>query len=432
MTASHEDQRLNLLTRLEWLQMHGFVIDPFTAEAFQAETDSVLLSAFVDPPNYEDIRGKPDQPGYRFIFASSGGGKSSLRRRIKQDFDDSLAQNLPGSPRVLTVEYIGHDYPLDEVDAHSHVARIVRLVAKALEKWSVDAKIEVASKGSACSSLRNTIAACRSAGLDGVCILIDNIDVQYDQGLQTAFSRIQQLAARYDVLSIENAVFKFMLPMKLLSLARQRLPFNRFPFYMIRWDGGKLRTVLRQRLVTCSEEPSQDLQSDPLSQLCDKTLSDTIGDSLTNFGSYTGHPRAMLQLGYYLLEEYFSQSENNYRRSGAELINRTALLGAHDRIIETTPVSIGVQVTSELEQKIKHRIAGSRIEDALELFKEINEVTALLLQSRMRHAEEDYSMGIITRHQCDVERNKVIETLLMRLAQNQNLDVGTCPPHMPV
>ncbi|MCZ7542711.1 MAG: hypothetical protein M5R40_03855 [Anaerolineae bacterium] len=222
-----------LLNRSAWLEAHGFAIDPFSAEAFQAETDPLFehpgLPAFVDPPNYEEIRGRPDHPGFRYIFAPNGVGKSSLRRRMRVDFDASLAHNLSNAPRVLAVEYLDHSYASDRASAHDHVARIVALLANRLAIWYPRLDFRLPTTGSAHDLLSRAVQVCRSGRLDGVCILVDNIR---DQGgdLESAFNRVAALASQPELLNIPGVLFKFMFPNAIFETAARVLPLERLSF----------------------------------------------------------------------------------------------------------------------------------------------------------------------------------------------------------
>jgi hypothetical protein len=58
-----------------------------------------------------------------------------------------------------------------------------------------------------------------------------------------------------------------------------------------------------------------------LAELCEKELGSTIANDLISFGLAAKNPRAIWQLGYYLLEEHFHKEEH-CRRLQTELINR--------------------------------------------------------------------------------------------------------------
>lgn len=339
-----------LLNRLHWLRFHGFVQDPFPVEAFRAETDPLFerpgLPAFVDPPNYREIKGEPGRPGYRFIFASSGAGKTSLRRRLKRQFDNSLALNLSGEPTVLAVEYVDHEYAPEDADAQFHIRRILDLIKKEYKRWSLDWP-DVSTDASLYSVLRNVAVASRDHGLDGICVLVDNLDIAGDRRQQTASRRIEALAVREDLLTVAGWMFKLMLPAEEFPWALKSLPLGEFPPCIMIWDRQSLREMLYRRLVACMDESLRDVRFSedrmpgiegeedvvPLTQLCDKQLGQTIGVELVNYGWDKKQPRAMWKLGYYLLDEHFSQSPYDYRRFSADLIQHAALLGAWDRII---------------------------------------------------------------------------------------------------
>ncbi len=413
-----------LLNRREWLRAHGFVIDPFSGDAFQAETDPLfklpkVLSAFVDPPNYEEIRGQPDNLGCRFIFAPPGGGKSSLRRRIKYDFDTQLDS---GSLKVLAVEYIEHDYPMEQIDARSHVVRIVNLIADALRKWFPSYDFQTPDEDTARVLLESMLRTCHDAGLDGVCVLVDNIDSQHTEGLEAAFQRIAALASR-GLLNLEGMLFKFMLPAGLPEPARSYLPLDQYPYHVIRWDEGALKELLRQRLPACMEEEMRDPTITPLATLVSELLSDTIEAQLIEAGPMRNQPRAMLRLGHFLLEEHFNRGVNG-RRASQELIEREALLKALDRLREHALLSARypglvqrMPPDEKLIGKIRDKIQQDEIEQALKLFEEVDPDAAIAMQARLRRTLRDRAYGIITHEQRNTELNDVIDQLLQLLKE---------------
>lgn len=416
---NHLSEAYRLLSRHDWLRSHGLADDPFPVESFQAETDPLFdqigMPAFVDPLNYERIRGWPGQLGYRFIFAASGGGKSSLRRRMKRDFDESLTRTISGTPKVLAVEYIDHDYPLDEVEAESHIVRIVRLIQQAAKEQSLPIDLDISEDVSPRVSLAEIAKKCKTAGLDGVYILIDNIDAQYGQGLKTAFHRIQKLATHLDLLRMKNVAFKFMLPLELLVLARQSLPLNHFPAFIIKWDESTLESVLNQRMATCSE--SRIGESVLLSDLCSEQPGDSLTKDLLAFGVQTNSPRAMWQLGYYVLEEHFNQSRE-CRQLSTRLIESSVILRAYDRVLSEVSI-IRVTQDNALVQDIKEKTGLDNLEEALQLFKQINENLAIVLQAKLRRTQAEKRRGNIKREEADVEMNNVINTLLEELNKAQ-------------
>jgi len=121
-----------------WLASHGFVPNPFPSNATRAETDKVLQNdetAFVRVPNYGSIRGTLDDPGAHFIFAESGGGKTTVREEIKRYYDGLLG--MKNNPQVLSVIYKNfEDLPTGDLNEddyqqilyRAHVERIIAAI----------------------------------------------------------------------------------------------------------------------------------------------------------------------------------------------------------------------------------------------------------------------------------------------------------------
>lgn len=422
-----EGQYHRNLSRFEWLQAHGFVSDPFPGNSFRAERDPLFdqagMPAFVDPPNPDEILGSPNNPGCCFIFAVSGGGKSSLRRRIKSIFDDSLGMNLLGNPRVLAVEYIDHDYALEEADARFHIIRIAQLIRDKLRSLQYDVPIDIPGALSPRLILVEIVNICRRANLDGICVLVDNIDSRHDQDLELAFNRIVSLAANVDLLDVKGILFKFMLPMELLKLARRKLPLDEYVYHLIKWDKDNLAEVLHQRLVACIDPSLRDTTIAPLAELCDIKVSDRIEDSFVQLGVELNQPRAMWRLGFHLLQEHFNQSQS-HRRLSTELIDQAALLSAYERVTEVMgeeddKLPTLTRIDEKLIRQIEEHISQDQLREAINLFQLINENVAIMLQSRLTRLEQDISFGTITREEAYVQEDRIKESLLQQLQNVQ-------------
>ncbi len=327
MTKQYRTQSGNLLPRHEWLQQRGFSHDPFSAAAFLAETDPLLEECFVYPPNYANIRGHSQNPGYKFIFAVSGGGKSSLRKRIKLEFDENLKNRfIPDEPRVLAIEYIDHDYPSDKVDAHSHVLRIVNLINIALKTHNLDMDLKIDNQLPSRPLLTQVVRECLHSGLvDGICILIDNVNIPDDVGIEDAYRHIRALTARYDLLSLQGIIFKFILPQELLKSFQNDLPLKIFPPFTLNWDEGLLEDALYLRLNACSKEKT----GNHLAELFGNNKD--IETRFVQIGYQANNPRVMWQLGFQSLEEHFQKS--SYLRWVEELPSDNIIKEVSDELI---------------------------------------------------------------------------------------------------
>lgn len=349
---------IDWLDREDWLKTHGFPIDPFAANALRAEDDPLFklqgLPAFVDLPNFELLRGTPASPGYRFIFAPAGGGKTSLRQRILYEFAQGIDLRLPGKPFVLAVEYIDHEYDLSQSDAYSHAIRICHLIVDEVRRI-FQLKISLPTEQSARVLLQGIVAAVKDQlSLDGICILIDNLDIRFRHSPTTIFDSIRSLITGNDLFGIEGLMFKFLLPSELQETVNQSL-VSEASSYLIQWDKERLAEVLRLRLLTCMEEKyltqfSADAARVALTEICDETLRQTLAVDLVEFAFCLQRPQAMWELGHSLLEEHFNQAVE-YRRPAATLLNRRVFIGAIQRLLTYPTIKTQLEGCSLLLKK---------------------------------------------------------------------------------
>ena len=126
----------------DWLKYHGFVNNPFALTSLCAEDAEGLFDDngkyLVVPPYYSEIRGNKKDHGPRFIFASKGGGKTTIVRLIEQDIETEL-RTKKDDANTLAVIYDDFDlviskarYRSDELTPKHHVEQIVTLVLKKL------------------------------------------------------------------------------------------------------------------------------------------------------------------------------------------------------------------------------------------------------------------------------------------------------------
>jgi hypothetical protein len=315
-----------LFNRREWLETQGFRYDPFLPESFHAETDSLLVNNFL-AESYVDMKdaslliGDFYIPGSRFIFAKSGGGKSSIRKRIHIE---SNKVDLLGSKPVLVVDYIDHGYPVKETSIWHHTNRIVSLVEAALNnsKIHMDRK-NLLDMRSPKSTFKKMVRQCDKLGYKGVYILIDNINIQ-------SFEKILPLALNTELNRIKGLVVKIFIPEELFTLGQQTLPFQEFAPYILQWEESELEKILRQRLSLCLNPMLQLRTSLPgIASLCTVDISDTVQNQFINIGKFTG-PGGMWEFGYHLLEEFIKLAE-----SEADLINELAFDNARLRMFDT-------------------------------------------------------------------------------------------------
>lgn len=402
---------------LSWLRAHGFRENPFPREAFLAETDPIWkwpnLEGFVDPPDYdEDICGTPESPGLRFIVGAAGTGKSSLRRRIKRDFDDRLQENLPGIPKVLAIEYVHHDYDKTMCHAEAHVERIAEQVRTELTARQANGAIGLVPGSSARAMLEKLVQDLNTSGYHGLCVLVDNFNSAGNERPEDAFRRIEPLASNRDLLAVENVLLKFMIPEETPQNALNSLPTDAFPLHHITWDRRKLHELLQQRALAYIDGIRDAvLQQEPLADLCSEEISSTISATIVDYGMDKGHPRAMWHLGHFLLKVHSERLEADNRVS--KLITHDCLLGAFDLMIKgTTSTAPEARVTAALRDEIKKYAAQDQLEDAVKLLRQVDEDKAINLSGRLGRTNVALQKGIIDRSQYNSERNTVLEALL--------------------
>ncbi len=326
------------LGRNNWLREHGFQTDPFPWNSFTAENDPFFspsgMSAYVDvnSHNLDEVYGTPESQGYRFLLFPSGGGKTSLRRRIISQFDNRFTHDFAKLPKVLAVEYIDHKYGLDKSSARFHVERIGNLINEKLSDLCFDSQFDFSPRASARKLTEELLKKCRSIGIDGVCVVIDNIKDNTAERFQANWTRIESLI-HSDLLNMEGLIIKFILPKR--DEVRANLPNNRYPSFIMEWDQKLLAEVLQQRLVTCVAELTMvrgdTSQRSSLAELCDVTIKDTIFDKFIDYGFQKQSPRAMWHLGWFMLDEHFRQTREHGRLL-SELVNRKTLTRAYSRI----------------------------------------------------------------------------------------------------
>ena len=272
--------------------------------------------------------------------------------------------------------------------------------------------------------LENALVQCQAQGFSTVYILVDNVALSDREDQESVFHRILPLVQQTDLLSIRGLVFKFLLPAELSSDLRLALPTHKFPCITVKWDTWKqLKDVLAGRWEAGLSDESRRLGGSglggPLAELCDERLAATIGDELTRFGLAAGNPRAMWQLGYYLLDEHFRQSATPYLRGRDEYVGLAALYGAYHRLGEEVVAGLG-QIESRqarmsrvksLCERIVHLADQDDIDRELEASRPISELWLLTKLAVLRRASYDDQNHLLSHKQCNVERDRAIREL---------------------
>jgi hypothetical protein len=316
------------LDRPEWLDEHGFELDPFPFQAIRVEVDPLFESsqfrAYVDPPNYEHIRDE----NHSIIFGLSGSGKSSLRRRILHDFNHKF---VTGSRKVLVVEYINHDeYSVHEKGIESHAARIAEHIKEEFGKR----RIEFDEPFIPGTLLRDWLArvakGCRKVGHEKILILVDFTTYKAND-FGEAFDRIHSLITTQRLYNQKIVVFKFFLPKEISKKILTEPLLGSIQNMDINWDKTMLGNVLRKRLMACSSGSAITKIDGVFEELF--AASQFTVEDMVNFGERLGHPRAMWQLGYYIIDRHFDTASGRIRQSN-ELIGQETIQWAVVKVEE--------------------------------------------------------------------------------------------------
>ena len=132
----------------------GFDEDPF--KYTNADQESRLDHYFVDPPYYQSLWGKPDEPETHVVLAPRGGGKSAQRRMIEDRgvYEDvfvvtydyfftvnikslevvDLAFHLNNLNRLTLITYFGYLSQL-EIDTHFFPADEKKFITKMIDNY---------------------------------------------------------------------------------------------------------------------------------------------------------------------------------------------------------------------------------------------------------------------------------------------------------
>jgi len=323
--------RFKLINRQDWLDTHGFIRDPFMFDALHAESDSLLLGdswveAYVDPRDagllYGDLVGDYYIPGSRFIFSKSGGGKSSIRKKIQ--FESQPMDLFVNKPKALVIDYVDHNYSLKESSIWHHIDRIFSIAISGPELSPANLnKKKLLDTRSPKTALKHFVAVCEDLGFKGIYILVDSLDIQ-------AFEKILPLALNTELNKIKGLVIKFFISENLFFLGQQILPFREFRPYILRWQEDELSKLLSQRLSLCSESDLRIRTPLPgISYLCNFSLSGAVQNYFIEIGKLFG-PGAMWEFGYYLLEE-----QTKFADQSTDLIGDLAFANARLRMSDS-------------------------------------------------------------------------------------------------
>lgn len=338
------------IARSKWLSARGFVIDPFMPEAYRAETDELFelsgLPSYVDKIDILQLMGNFESPGYHFIFAPSGGGKSSLQQRIHLEHEQ-----LVTTSKALVIDYLDHNYSYTRNSVHEHIKRIIRMAEDVAAVKFREVKRQV--KDSPVLALKMLVRTCKKLGFSGIYVLVDNlVDIH-------TFQKIEPLIGETAIFDIKGFVPKFFLPDNFLLIAQSSFPFTKYPPYILTWDRSELLKVLNQRLIACVDPLFITSNTRPVLFLFEEhqNLAAKVEDVLVKLGQIGNAPRLMWQMGNYLIEEHINGKKSS---QGDDLIsNETfarARLRLFDDLLESKKIidhRIGSDLNFEHKQIVK-------------------------------------------------------------------------------
>jgi hypothetical protein len=337
----------------------GFRYHPFAFFEAEKMRPEILEETFVAHPGFDDhIK---DLHSSAVLLAPRGGGKTAGRLRLEVYLNQLQQQAFAGWPledgsvfAPLVVVYKNFEkiveHPSD-VDLHKHTKPLLSSVAEAVynlittyperfedlnrlardwwwaflamylegesltyrmregplaEDWSRETeRPALFHPNSTLQSILEGVQK-RLAGLNltTLFILVDEVDGYIEtQPLAKMEALVAPLLNSLPLLSLSGTVWKFFLPDTLEKMALHSTGYEtaRLNLVTIRWNESSLRKLLSLRLAWASNGRIQDI-----AQLCDQEMSNVdIEQELVELAfrhSRLGPPRALLELGQYLLK----------------------------------------------------------------------------------------------------------------------------------
>jgi hypothetical protein len=315
----------------EWLRKLGLTSNPFHETAYKAEEDTLLgfgqargvTSAFVEPSDFEQICGRLDAPGYPFVFAAAGGGKTALALAVQKRLDEEgETATLTGLPGVLTVFCsLMPELSLTQQIVHAFEKRLGRRLDILLTDTPQQLFTRLAEQ------------ARQVAEVQEICILIDGGRLANDDP-DSCYRILHPLLSEPGLLNVDGVFFQFYLPVEMLGqLSSDGLLTG--PIYVAKWDLSQLEAALEKRLVACLGPGGNMLSTGErypatamaLGLICDQALRNDMAQQIVEVGLKGGQPRNMWRLGNALLREHFQTTPDGLRPL-AHLIGRPTLYRA--------------------------------------------------------------------------------------------------------
>lgn len=334
---------------LSWLSTNGFVDNPFAFVSLHAETDRLLDSLLYDQYLQRDdidlLVGNFDAPGYRFIVAGSGGGKSAVRLQIHLIYEQ--IDQFSDKPRALILDYILPEDPDFENNVSHHVKHILNIAEQKLGNVDLTKEKKLAQR-SPKRALELLVNDCRKMGFEGVYCLVDNLSPQKTLALATA-SRL---------FDIHGFILKFFISDNPISLVGFASAFIGYPPCHMRWDERSLALALNTRLNMFLDPKFRSSTVVPgVSFLCVGHTAADVQDYFIKVGKYGGGPGLMWEFGSCLFEEHMKLALGK-----ANFINHESFTRARtklfDKIVGFNP-GLGSQSKDNVEKKFSGLVKTS-------------------------------------------------------------------------
>ena len=304
-----------------WLQANGFVDNPFSPGSLHAETDNLsgvsLHNQYLQREDIDLLLGSFDAPGYRFIVAGPGGGKTAVRLQIHMTYEK--IDQFSDKPQALIIDYVEHDYPTAENEVSHHINRILHIAEQKLGHIDLVNERKLVRK-SPKKALEHLVDNCKKLGYEGVYCLVDNISPQ----------KTLSMAIAHDLFDINGFILKFFVPNNPVMVAEFAPAFIEYPPYFVEWSADSLSQSLDKRLTVFLDPKLISSTVIPgVSFLCESHISADVQDCFIKVGMYGGGPGLMWDFGNCLIEEHVQSVQGI-----TEFINRDTFSRARRKLFD--------------------------------------------------------------------------------------------------
>jgi hypothetical protein len=310
-------QRLKSLDK--FLKDFNFSRHPFAG--VYADDEKNLYGYFIQPANFDNIKGKPESTVPFFYFASRGKGKSAMVRMINYLLTEASGKGEP----ILVVNFRRRDFDkvLKKAEGDPTLVKrddyrqvIFELVLQALQKQSSRLE-ELLSPVSIVDSpeirnldqLENLCQYLDEVGVRAIYILVDGVDELEITATnpKAASILLYSFINDMDLLEVPHLAFKFFLPTEIKDIIHI-LRVER----VIMLDGTKawsvedLKRLLERRLRFYSRDHS-------IGRLSQLSYLEDLDEMICQAAS--GSPRNLIRLGYFLIDAYLQEDVDKIEKS---------------------------------------------------------------------------------------------------------------------